>query len=154
MNRRKFGMTLYLWHVFKNSISSWHFLASRSNLSNFLTFCKALSPYLFLMTSAMDWRDTYLWIHLCERKKSLIILLTNSIFEVISVNFWHILHFDVKGAYWVGGSASYCDFKCGKIQYWSSPLSKYHVLWLSVMNFVLFCVMFSCQKRYFHLKQL
>ena len=39
---RKFGTTLYLWHVFPNSI-------------NFLTFFKALSPYHFLMTSAMDW---------------------------------------------------------------------------------------------------
>ena len=45
----------------------------------------------------------YLFMHLCERKKSFIKnLYTNFISEVIDIDFWQIWHFDGKGTGWVG----------------------------------------------------
>ena len=77
-------------------------------------------------------------------------------FEAININFQQIWHFDVKGTYWLGGSATYRHFDANyrKIRYLSSPLSKHHYVLLSVMILFLCCLMFFVKKGHFQLKRL
>ena len=44
---------------------------------------------------------TYLFLHLCDRKKSFIKFSTLILYS-INIHFWQMWHFDVKGTWWVG----------------------------------------------------
>ena len=67
-------------------------------------------------------------MHLYERKKSFIKnSYANFISEVITIDFWLIWHFDVKGTGWVGLELelSIVFIETVKIQYVSDPLHRY-----------------------------